>query len=201
MWWLRPARRSRSRWRSRSRLRRGRRNPMRVTRMLWYAGTMLATLAMLAASATAAAQEQGRAVHARRTDRVGVGGDSSAMDRHKAANIRGFRGIAARLNTTPEALEYAFERARETNPKLTRGNFIAANVLADNLGAKHPNITTPAILSGLQSGKSVGQTLQSLGLSASAAKQSRRDADRQAKDADRLVRDADRRREADDKAA
>jgi hypothetical protein len=53
-------------------------------------------------------------------------------------------------------------------------------MIAHNLGAKNPSITTSAILSGLQSGKSVGQTLQGLGLSADQAadaeKQARRDA-------------------------
>lgn len=171
---------------------------MRVTRMLWYAGTMLTVLAMLAASATAAAQEQGRTVHVR-SDRAAA--DSSAMERRKAANIRGFRGIAARLNTTPEALQNWYEHARETNPKLSRGNFLAANVLANSLGAQHPNITTPAILSGLESGKSMGQTLQSLGLSASVAKQAKRAADRDVKDADKCGKDADRRAQAEDKAA
>ena len=171
---------------------------MRVTRMIWYAGTMLTALAMLAASATAAAQPLARTLHAR-TGRAAA--DSSDAERRRAANLKGFRGIAAQLNTTPEALENAFEHARLANPKLSRGNFIAANVLADNLGAKHPNITTPAILSGLQSGKSVGQTLQSLGLSASEAKQARRTADRGAKDADKRVKDADKRAQAESKDA
>jgi hypothetical protein len=166
--------------------------------MIWYAGTMLTALAMLAGSATAAAQEQGRTVHA---PRDWAAADSSALERRKAANIRGFRGIAARLNTTPEALQNWYEHARETNPKLTRGNFLAANVLANNLGAQHPNITTPAILSGLQSGKSVGQTLQSLGLSASEAKQAKRAADRDVKDADKCGKDADKRAQAEDKTA
>jgi hypothetical protein len=171
---------------------------MRVTRMIWYAGTMLTALAMLAVSATAAAQQQPRARHGR----IGAAAaDSSAVERRKTENLNRFRGIAAEQNTTPEALENAFERARETNPKLSRGNFIAANVLADNLGANHPNITTPAILSGLQSGKSVGQTLQSLGLSASEAKQAQRAADRAAKDAETRVKDADKRGHAESKEA
>ena len=161
---------------------------MKVSRMMWYAGTVLMTLALLAASATAAAQPQGRTVQART-----AAADTSRAERRRAANLKAFRGIAVKLNTTPEALEYAFARAREANPKLSRGNFIAANVLADNLGARHPNITTPAILSGLQSGKSVGQTLQSLGLSKAEAKQARRAADRRVKDADRRVKDEDKR--------
>ncbi len=166
--------------------------------MIWYAGTMLTALAMLAASATATAQQQARTLHVP-TGRAAA--DSSAAERQRAANLKGFRGIATKLNTTPEALENAFEHARLANPKLSRGNFIAANVLAANLGATHPNITTPAILSGLQSGKSVGQTLQSLGLSASDAKQAKRTADRQAKDADKRVKDADKRVKDADKRA
>lgn len=168
---------------------------MRATRMIWYAGTMLTALAMLAASATATAQRQTRTVHAR-SGTAAV--DSSRAEREKTANLKKFRGIAAKLNTTPAALQYAFENARVGNPKLSRGNFIAANVLADNLGATRPNITTPAILSGLQNGKSLGQTLQSLGLSASEAKQARRTADRQAKDADKRVKDADKRAKTED---
>ena len=150
--------------------------------------TVLMTFAMLAASTTTlAAQQHARSVHARST------ADSSRVERQKASNVKSFRGIAAKLNTTPEALQYAFETARAANPKLSRGNFIAANVLADNLGARHPNITTGAILSGLQSGKSVGQTLQSLGLSASEAKQAKRAADHDTKEADKRVKDADKR--------
>jgi hypothetical protein len=159
--------------------------------------TLLMTLAMLAASTTTttAAQQHARSVHARST------ADSSRVERQKASNVKSFRGIAAKLNTTPEALQYAFESARAANPKLSRGNFVAANVLANNLGARHPNITTQAILSGLQSGKSVGQTLQSLGLSASEAKQARRAADHDTEAANKLVRDTDKRARQDRREA
>jgi hypothetical protein len=166
--------------------------------MVWYAGTVLTALGMLAASATAAAQEQPRGSHARKGS---VAADSSAGGRRKAANLRGFRGVAAKLNTTPEALEAAFEQDRQANPRLSRGNFVAANVLAADLGPTHPNITTPAILSGLQSGESVGQTLQNLGLSGSEAKQARRAADREAHDADKGVKDADERDQGESKDA
>jgi hypothetical protein len=167
---------------------------MRVTRMVWYVGTALTALGMLAASATAAAQEQGRASHARSSSRAAA--DSSAA-RRRAANVKGFRGVAAKLNTTPEALENAYEHDRQANPKLSRGNFIAANVLADNLGQQHPNITTPAILSGLQQGENVGQTLQNLGLSASEAKQARQAADCETDDAEKSVKEADKRDQKD----
>ncbi len=155
--------------------------------------TVLMTLVMLAASTTAAAQ-QARMLHVRAHP------DSTRVERQKAANLKAFRGVAVKLNTTPAALQMAFENARAANPKLNRGNFIAANVLADNLGARHPNITTQAILSGLQSGKSVGQTLQSLGLSKAEAKQERRAADRDKKEADQRIKDADKRARQEKKA-
>lgn len=91
-----------------------------------------------------------------------------------------FRGIANKLGTTPEALDQAFAAAKQANPKLTRGQFVAANMIAHNLGSKNPAITTQAILDGLKSDKSIGQTLQGLGLTADAAadaeKQAKRDA-------------------------
>jgi hypothetical protein len=158
--------------------------------------TVLMTLAMLAASTTTtAAQQHARAVRGRSAV------DSSRIERQKAANLKAFRGVAAKLNTTPTALQYAFETARAANPKLNRGNFIAANVLADNLGARHPNITTQAILSGLQSGKSIGQTLQSLGLSGAEAKQAKRAADHDTKVANKLVKDGDKRARQDHREA
>jgi len=154
--------------------------------------TLLMTLAMLAASTTTttAAQQHARSVHVR------TSADSSRVERQRTANVKSFRGIAAKLNTTPEALQNAFERARQTNPKLSRGNFIAANVLADNLGARRPNVTTAAILSGLQNGNSIGETLQSLGLDKKEAKAARKAADRRIKDGEQRVKDEDRRTRA-----
>ena len=93
------------------------------------------------------------------------------------SNSDSFKGIAAKLGTTPDALQTAYEAAKAANPKLSRGNFVAANMVAHNLGTKNPAITTQAILTGLQGGKSLGQTLQGLGLSAKDAE----DAERQAK--------------------
>ena len=80
-----------------------------------------------------------------------------------------FKGVAAKLGTTPDALESAYTAAKQANPKLTRGQFVAANVLAKNLSDKNSAITAQAILDGLQSGKSIGQTLQGLGMGASDA--------------------------------
>ncbi len=92
-------------------------------------------------------------------------------------------GVATKLGSTSEAMESAYMMAKQANPKLTRGQFIAANMVAKNLGSKNPAITTPAILSGLQSGKSIGQTLQGLGLSSKEAHDAQRQADRDAREA------------------
>jgi hypothetical protein len=95
-------------------------------------------------------------------------------------NSDSFKGIAAKLGTTPDALQSAYETAKQANPKLSRGQFVSANMVAHNLSSKNPAITTQAILSGLQSGKSLGETLKGLGLSEPEAKaaenQARRDA-------------------------
>jgi len=66
---------------------------------------------------------------------------------------------------------------------LSRGQFIAANMVAKNLSSKNPAITADALLNGLKSGKSIGQTLQSLGLSSQDAHEAQRQADRDTKDA------------------
>ena len=91
-----------------------------------------------------------------------------------------FKGVATRLGTTPDALQSQYEAAKATNPKLTRGQFVAANMIAHNERSKNPAVTTQAILNGLQSGKSIGQTLQGLGMNQkdaeAAERQGRRDA-------------------------
>ena len=96
-----------------------------------------------------------------------------------------FKGIAAKLGIMPDALQSAYEAAKQANPKLSRGQFVSANMVAHNLSAKNPAITTQAILSGLQSGKSMGQTLQGLGLSAKDAEDAERQARRDAAEAQR----------------
>lgn len=96
---------------------------------------------------------------------------NDTVDKNGTSNSsRRFTGLARKLNTTPEALQSQYQAARATNPDLKFGQFVAANVVASNLSATNPNVTTSAILSGLQSGKSIGQTLQNLGVSKSEAK-------------------------------
>jgi len=100
-----------------------------------------------------------------------------------AEQAKSFNGIATKLGTTGTMLQQAYDAAKAANPTLTRGQFIAANVLAQNLGEKNPAITTPAILDGLKSGKSIGQTLQGLGLSEKDATDAEHAADKQVKNA------------------
>ncbi|MDT5121875.1 MAG: hypothetical protein QOC96_1357 [Acidobacteriota bacterium] len=110
-------------------------------------------------------------------NRARAGGDAPRTDK----DLNKFQGIANKLNTTPEALRTQYQAALAANPNLKFGQFVAANVIASNLNARHPNITTAAILSGLQSGKSIGQTLQDLGLSNNEAKAAEKEAKREAK--------------------
>jgi len=108
-----------------------------------------------------------------------------------AEQVKSFHGVAAKLGMTPDALQQAYEAALKDNPKLTRGQFIAANMVAHNLGAKNAAITTQAILDGLKSGKSIGQTLKSLGVSDDEAKQAEGAADQEAKQASASDKDQD----------
>ena len=55
-------------------------------------------------------------------------------------------------------------RAVPDSASIVRSYRVAATRLAANLGASHPNVTRDAILAGLASGRSIGQTLQDLGL-------------------------------------
>jgi hypothetical protein len=113
-----------------------------------------------------------------------------------AEQTKSFSGISKKLNMTPQQLATAYQTALAANPKLTRGQFIAANVLAQNLGEKNPAITTQAILDGLKGGKSIGQTLHGLGLSDKEADEAEKAADKAAKEAER---DADQAAKAAEK--
>jgi hypothetical protein len=99
--------------------------------------------------------------------------------------LRDHRGMAANLHTTANDLRSGYQAALAVNPNLKFGQYVAATRLGANLGARNPNITTGAILAGLAAGKSIGQTLQDLGLSKQAAKDAVKRADREIRDAKR----------------
>jgi hypothetical protein len=76
-----------------------------------------------------------------------------------------------------------YQAALATNPDLTFGNYVAATRLSQHLGSRFPNITRDAILNGLASGRSLGRTLQDLGLSERESKDARKQVDKELKDA------------------
>ena len=80
-------------------------------------------------------------------------------------------------------LRSGYEAALALNPDLKFGQYVAANMIARNLGERNPNITTSAILAGLDDGKSIGQTLKDLGVSKDEAKKAEKAAKRQIKSA------------------
>jgi len=79
-------------------------------------------------------------------------------------------GMANGMSMSASQLLSGYQAALATNPKLKFGQFVAATTIAQNLWMSNPNITTNAILQGLASGKSLSQTLQGFGLSATQAK-------------------------------
>ena len=148
---------------------------MKVTRLL--ASTLAATLF------TAAALAAQHATRVQAPTKAPASHRPTAMSHRTTApntpRPMSFKGIANKLGTTSDILERDYQTALAANPKLTRGQFVAANVLAKNLGDKNPAITTPAILDGLKSGKSIGQTLQALGVKANDARDAQRAANRE----------------------
>lgn len=98
-----------------------------------------------------------------------------------------YTGISQKLNVSTTDLRTQYETALAANPNLTFGNFVSANVVANNLSAKNPSITTEAILSGMQNGDSLGKTLQKLGLSAADSKAAEKEAKQQIKDSQKTT--------------
>lgn len=93
-----------------------------------------------------------------------------------------YRGISRKLGTSPATLNKQYQAALAINPNLKFGQFVAANVVADNLHERYPNVTTAGILAGLSKGRSIGQTLQSLRVDPVTAKDAEKTANRQIKD-------------------
>ena len=147
-----------------------------------------ATLLVFAGAVGAAAQHPTHApvtTHVKNTSSVNKP-TTGTRGAESAEHLKSFHGIAAKLNTTPEAMQTAYEQAKSANPKLTRGQFIAANMLGHNLSDK--GVTTDKILAGLASGKSMGQTLKSLGLSDQEAKQAEKAASKDVREADKAAK-------------
>lgn len=113
------------------------------------------------------------------------GRSAAGLQRAREANLRradddlrNHPRLPGALHTNANDLRAGYQSALLSNPDLSFGNYVAATRLGQNLGSRHPSITRDAILSGLASGRSMGRTLQDLGLS-----------ERESKDARRLVDD------------
>ena len=92
-------------------------------------------------------------------------------------DLNRYRGLSKKLGTTPEEMRARYEMALMQNPDLNFGNFVAAHVIADNLNARFPDVTSTNILAGLATGDSIGETLRNLRLSKEQAKIAQRDAE------------------------
>lgn len=101
--------------------------------------------------------------------------------RHADDELRNNPNLPGVLRTNANSLRSGYQTALLTNPELRFGHYVSATRLAQNLGSRHPGITRSAILNGLASGRSLGQTLQDLGLSDREASEARKRVDREIK--------------------
>ena len=92
-------------------------------------------------------------------------------------DLRNHPGLPRALKTNANDLRSGYQAALAVNPDLTFGNYVSATRLGQNLNPRFPNVTRDAILTGLNSGRSLGQTLQDLGLHEREAKDARRRVD------------------------
>ena len=118
------------------------------------------------------------------------GRSDAGLERARQANLRradddlrNHPGVPRALHTNANDLRAGYQAALIRNPDLSFGNYVAATRLSQNLGSRHPSITRDAILSGLASGRSMGRTLQDLGLSERDSKEARRRVDDEIKKA------------------
>ena len=136
---------------------------------------------------------EGRSDKGRDNASVKSGGRSDAgLERARMASsrlrdadreLRDHPNMARHLKLNANDLRAGYQTALLTNPELKFGHYVSATRVSQNLASRHPNITRDAILGGLASGRSLGQTLQDLGLSDREANDVRRRAEREIKEA------------------
>ena len=115
------------------------------------------------------------------------GRSDAGLDRARLARVNAnrmsdtelnrYRGLSRKLGTTPEEMRARYQSALLLNPNLNYGNFVAANVIADNMSRRFPAVTSTNILAGLANGNSIGETLRNLRLTKEQAKIAQRDAE------------------------
>lgn len=120
------------------------------------------------------------------------GRSAEGLERARSKNLRradddlhDHPGLPRALHTNANDLRSGYQAALAVNPDLTFGNYVSATRLAQNLNPRFPNVTRDAILSGLNSGRSLGQTLQDLGLNDREVKEARKRSDAEIKAARR----------------
>ena len=96
-------------------------------------------------------------------------------------DLRDHPRLPRALHTNANDLRSGYQAALAVNPDLTFGNYVSATRLGQNLNPRFPNITRDAILGGLNSGRSLGQTLQDLGLNERESKEARKRAENEIK--------------------
>jgi len=106
---------------------------------------------------------------------------ASSNLRHADDDLQDHPNLPHALHTNANDLRSGYQAALATNPDLSFGNYVSAVRLGQNLNGRFPNVTRDAILNGLASGQSLGQTLQDLGLSSDEAKAARKRADTEIK--------------------
>jgi hypothetical protein len=106
---------------------------------------------------------------------------ASSRLRDADKELREHPRMAQALNMNANSLRGDYQAALVLNPELKFGQFVAATRLGQNLSRRSPNITRAAILDGLASGRSIGQTLQDLGLSDDQANDARKRVEREIK--------------------
>ena len=100
-------------------------------------------------------------------------------------DLRDHPGVPRLLRTNANGLRDGYRHALSQDPGLKFGQYVSATRVSQNLGGRFPNVTRSNILSGLASGRSLGQTLQDLGVSERDAKEAKKQAEREIKDARR----------------
>jgi len=106
----------------------------------------------------------------------------ASSNMHKADDdLNDHPGVPRALHTNANDLRAGYQSALATNPDLTFGNYVSATRLGQNLNRRFPNVTRDAILSGMASGRSLGQTLQDLGLNSDESKAARKQAEAEIK--------------------
>ena len=108
--------------------------------------------------------------------------DRARSNMHRADDdLRDHPNLPRTLHTNANDLRAGYQAALTTNPDLTFGNYVSATRLGQNLNRRFPNVTRDAILNGLSSGRSLGQTLQDLGLNSDESKAARKQAEAEIK--------------------